>query len=148
MKFITNTKIIKSFSLLELIFAISLISILTVVAVSKIGSGLDKANIIKIKNDIALIREGLKSYEDKQIYSNKNHILTSLEDSDNFLFDKILTRPILASNKNVAASWSKLSNSSYKVWLNDTESLTFSYKSDDYTFDCDYNNDYCKELTQ
>ena len=138
----------KAFSLIEVIFAISIIAIIAVVAIPKLGLSLDKANVMKIKSDITLIRNGLAEYRDQMILSNDTTPLSSLEESDSFLFDKILDNPIVSSIEVKSASWSKLSNNTYQVWLNRDESLIFTYNSDDYSFDCDFSIDSCGELTQ
>jgi prepilin-type N-terminal cleavage/methylation domain-containing protein len=53
----------EAFSLLEIIFAIAIISIIAIIAIPKLGNSLDKTNIIKIKSDILLIRDGLNRYK-------------------------------------------------------------------------------------
>ncbi|MEA3384222.1 MAG: hypothetical protein U9Q20_06075 [Campylobacterota bacterium] len=138
----------KSFSLIEIIFVISIAVIIAMVAIPKLGSSLDKANMVKIKSDVALIRDGLSQYEDKMILSNESTALDSLEDSEDILFDKILQYPIVSSTEQKSLSWSKLSNSSYQVWITSSESLIFNYNKDDFTFDCNFDDNYCEELTQ
>ncbi len=138
----------KGFSLIEVIFIIAIISIIAIVAIPKLGNSLDKANMIKIKSDVALIRNGLALYKDKITLSNDSTILDSLESGSDMLFDKIVRYPIIASSEVKSAAWSKISDTTYQVWIDSTENLLFTYDSDKYTFDCDFDNDYCKELTQ
>ena len=138
----------KAFSLIEVIFAIAIISIIAMVAIPKLGSSLDKANIIKIKSDIMLIRNGLVEYKNKMTLSQQTDILNSLENSSDILFDKILTNPIIASAESKSTAWSKVSDTTYKVWLTTEENLIFTYNSDEYSFDCDNTISYCQELTQ
>ena len=138
----------EAFSLLEIIFAIAIISIIAIIAIPKLGNSLDKTNIIKIKSDILLIRDGLNRYKNKQILKGDLTPLDSLEDSDSLLFNQILTYPILSSNKQKSTVWNKLSNTTYIVWLDDEKSLEFIYDKVNYTFDCSKNEENCKEFTQ
>ncbi len=140
----------KAFSLIEIIFAIAIMTVITVVALPKFGDSIDKANIIKIKTDIMLIRNGLVEYKDKMILSNTNTSLISLESetSSDLLFDIVLKYPIISSEIDKSTSWSKLSDNSYKVWINSTEYLIFNYDNTKLTFDCNLNDAYCEELTQ
>jgi general secretion pathway protein G len=138
---------LKSFSLLEIIFAISILSIIAVIAIPKIGSSLDKAKMIKIKRDIILIRDGLNNYKNKVILSAQILNLETLDIDNQLLFSKILTNPILASNIPKSGNWEKISNTTYKVWLNSTESLQFTFNKEKFTFDCDKKDNYCKDLS-
>ena len=138
----------KAFSLIEIIFTIAIISILAIVAIPKLQNTLTKADIIKIKGDITLIRDGLIKYKNKQILANDTTSLVSLEEDDSLLFGKILKYPIIASNFHHTRSWEKISNNSYKVWLTTDQFLEFSYDSTNYTFDCDKNNQLCEEYNQ
>ena len=143
-----NQKPKKAFSLMELIFAIAIISVIAIVAIPKLGSSLDKTNLIKIKSDITLIRDGIISYKNKSILSNSDTTLDTLESGDKILFDKILFFPIIPSSTHKATSWEKISDDTYKVYINSSISLEFEYDKDEYTFDCDFKDDYCEELTQ
>jgi len=139
---------IKSFSLLEIIFAIAIISIIAIVAIPKLGNNLNKANTIKIKSDILLIREGLNRYKNSSILSNNNTKLESLEDDNELLFNKILSYPIPSSSTNKSTHWNKLSNSKYIVWIDTDTSLEFNYNKSNYTFDCNKKDKNCKEFSQ
>ncbi|MEA3553584.1 MAG: prepilin-type N-terminal cleavage/methylation domain-containing protein [Campylobacterota bacterium] len=138
----------KAFSLLEIIFAIAIISIIAIVAIPKLGNSLDKTNIIKIKSDIVLIRDGINRYKNQQILKADLTPLDTLEDDESLLFNKILTYPILSSNKQKSTTWNKLSDTKYIVWLDSEKSLEFIYDKVNYTFDCNKNDENCKEFTQ
>ena len=141
-------KLSTAFSLLEVIFAIAIVSIIAIIAIPKLGNTLNSANIIKIKGDIIMIRNGLQEYKNKIILSNNIEILNNLESTQTQLFDKIISYSIVASNTNKPTSWNKISNEKYKVWIDSTVNLEFIYDKANYTFDCNINDDYCKELTQ
>jgi general secretion pathway protein G len=137
----------RSFSLLEMIFIITIIAIISVVAIPKLFNNIDNANIIKLRADVALIRNGINQFNHKQILSNNTVTLTSLEDEKNKLFNKILDIPIIAQN-NKSGNWSKVSNNTYKAWISSTVGVEFIYDKDDGSFDCDFKEEYCKDLTQ
>ncbi len=137
-----------AFSLIEVIFVIAIISIIAIVAIPKLGNSLDKTNFIKIKSDILLIRDGLNKYKNKQILKGEISTLDSLDDNSNLLFSKILKYPITSSNSKKIATWKKLSNSSYGVWLDNETTLEFAYDNVNYTFDCNKNDENCIRFSQ
>ncbi len=138
----------KAFSLLELIFTLSIIAFLAMVAVPKLTNTLNKTNIVKIKSDIALIREALNSYKNKHILSGTPGYLDSLEENDDLLFSKILKYPIKNGIENKAGNWNKISNSEYIVWMENETSVRFNYDASNLTFECDFKDDNCKKLLQ
>ena len=138
----------KGFSLLEIIFTITVISIIAAVAIPKLNNSIKKTNLTKIKNDVALIRNALIEYKNKLILSNSTQELSTLETSNDILFDKILRYGIKKSNTPSIGNWSKLSDEQYKVYINSQESVIFTYNSTDFTFDCDPLDKNCMEMTQ
>jgi len=136
----------KGFSLIEIIFVLLTISIIITVAVSKFDSALDNTNINKIKSDIVQIRAGINIYKNKMILKNETFSFDSLDDNNNALFNKVLQTPIISSNEKSAKAWSKISNTQYKVFLDNTNALEFVFDTSTYTFDCDISDSLCKEL--
>ena len=136
----------KGFSLIEIIFVILTISIIMTVAVSKFDTALDNTNVNKIKSDIVQIRAGINIYKNKMILKNETISFDSLDDNNIALFNKVLQTPIVSSNEKSAKAWSKLSNTTYKVFLDNTNSLEFVFDTSTYTFDCDITNSLCKKL--
>jgi prepilin-type N-terminal cleavage/methylation domain-containing protein len=137
----------KAFSLIELIFVIAIISVIVVVVLPNFKSTKDSANFIKIKSDILLIRNALIQYKNKIILSNSSNDLDSLDDGE-LLFSKILKNPIIPSVSHKSGEWIKQSDDKYTVFIDNENSLEFIYDKSNYTFDCDFSNNYCKELTQ
>ena len=138
----------KSFSLIEIIFTIAIISIILVVAIPKLNNSLQSANITKIKSDILLIREAINNYKNKMILQGQTNCLVTLDDNDEYLFCTILQNPIKASSEPKIGAWSKVSFDTYKVYLDNQNSVEFIYDNDDYSFECDSDNLLCQELTQ
>jgi general secretion pathway protein G len=137
----------KSFSLIEIIFVIILISIISIVALPKIFNNISQANIVKLKSDIALIRHSIKKYITNEIINNTNNILTNLDIDNTLLFKIILDQPIV-SKQNSVGRWSKISSLQYQAWVTNDIFVLFIYNIDEGTFDCDINDNYCRDLTQ
>ncbi len=137
----------KSFSILEIIFAITIISILTAVAIPKLFYNVSNANTVKLRADVALIRNGIQAYKNRQILLNEIDNLEILEDNENLLFNLILDNPIVPK-ENTSGNWSSLSSNDYKAWITDKQSVDFIYNNIDLSFDCDFSQEYCKDLTQ
>lgn len=138
----------KAFSLIEIIFIISIISILLITVLPNFKSVKNTTDMVKIKSDIALIRNGLLEYKNKTILSNGTFELDTLEEDENYLFSKILAKPIISDSSSKPASWAKIDDQNYKVWLDTQTALVFTYDMDELSFDCDFSDDNCKELTQ
>ena len=136
----------KSFSLLEIIFTITIIAVVTTIAIPKLFFNVNTATTTKLKADIALIRNGINSYKEKQIISNTTISLDSL-DTNNNLFSKILKFPIMAQ-ENKSGSWSKISLNNYKAWIVSDEYVEFVYSPNDFSFNCNIDEDYCEQLSQ
>ncbi|VAY88059.1 hypothetical protein MNB_ARC-1_760 [hydrothermal vent metagenome] len=130
---------LRSFSLIEIIFTIIIISIITVVAIPKLFYNIDTANIIKLRADVALIRDKINSFKSKQILTNNNDQLTTLEN--------IMTS--LLTINHTGGSWSKISTNNYQAWVDSKNVVKFIYDPDTFCFDCNINIDkYCEQLTQ
>jgi prepilin-type N-terminal cleavage/methylation domain-containing protein len=136
----------KGFSLLEIIFVLIIIAIIITTAVSKFDTALTKTNLTQIKSDILQIRAGITLLKNKKILLNQNETLEQLDDNSEMLFNLILDNPIIATNQNTINSWSKLSNTTYKVYIQNDSFIEFTYNPADFTFDCDISNSLCKEL--
>jgi type II secretory pathway pseudopilin PulG len=121
----------KGFSLLEIIFIITIIAIISVFAIPKLFDNIDRANIVKLKADVALIRNEINKIKNKQILSNSTVVLDNI---DNIIPTK---------------QWEKISTNKYKASINSDTYVEFDYDKNNFTFDCDVSTDiYCKDLTQ
>ncbi len=137
----------KAFSLLELIFTISIIAIIATVAIPKFSNTLEKANIVKLKSDISAIREGLTRYKTNFILKGEDNFEQENLDKDELLFKKVIDYNIISSKS--GGSWEKISNNSYNAYVNSTDFVEFIYDKDNFTFDCNIKkNIYCEKLTQ
>jgi len=132
----------KAFSIIEIIFTLAIISIILVVALPKIDNILNSSKITQAKTTISLIREGITKEKNKLLLSNSLENLDSLDEGDENLFSKVLDTPIFEKT-----NWQRVETNSYKVSINETQSVIFTYDSTNYSFDCDYKEPLCKELT-
>lgn len=126
----------------------SIIAFIAAVAIPKFTVTIDKTNLVKIKSDIALIKEALNGYKNKKILSNSASYLSTLEEDNDLLFSKILKYPIKNSFENKAATWNKISNSEYLLRIDDKTEVKFYYDSSNLSFECDFKDENCKKLLQ
>lgn len=137
----------KAFSLIEIIFVMAILALISSIAVPKLQKSLNKSDFVKIKADVALIKEALNKYKNQMILSSLNEPLISLEEDNGLLFSKILKYPILASNDQKAGTWSKISNGIYEVTIDANTKLKFVYDYENFSFECDFEDENCKKVT-
>lgn len=145
----------QAFSLLEIIIVVVIISIISSLGIYKLFSNLDNANSLQVKTQINLIKNAITKKYNENVLLAVDTVLENLDDKQNntknqMLFTHILNQIILSTNETQKefAKWIKVSANSYKIYLSNTQSVTFYYDSASATFDCDYTNDTCKELYQ
>lgn len=140
----------KAFSLLELIFVILLISILSSFVISNLKDSLSFGNEAKIKSEIALIRNSIskKLTENELLNIDENIVLdsASFEVENSKLFDNILQSPLISttSGKKELAKWIKTSSNSYKIYISDDQFLQFNFNNN--SFECVSNKDLCESF--
>ncbi|RDX35039.1 type II secretion system protein [Arcobacter sp. HD9-500m-PIT-SAG03] len=149
----------KSFSLLEIIFVITLISIISMIAIPKLFLNITSASYTQIKSDIGLIRSAIIRNKNKNIISGKGEAFINALDNAkiNVTYEKLfvgkegdvlLQYPIIStsSEKKEIGKWIKVSDNNYKVFIDNQNAIEFVYDSSNGTFDCDYKEDLCKDL--
>ncbi len=136
----------KSFSLIELIFAIAIMAVIASVALPKLFSISSSSSFVKLSSDLAAINNGLKNYKDSCIMKNISFDLDNLEDDEINLFSKILEHPI--KNTHNYPFWSKSSNNTYLFHFSQTSELEFMYDKNELTFVCDGENTLCQKVME
>lgn len=136
----------KSFSLIELIFSILIIAIISSIAIPKLLNTNKPISILKVKNDLLLIQNALLEYKNKKILQNETIDLTVLDDG-NHLFSYILPNHSFFNKKEIH-HWEKISNNQYNFWLTNKTSILFIYNSTNLSFMCDKNMEQCQEILQ
>ena len=144
----THNKL-KAFSLLEIVFAILLIAIISSVVVSKFGSFMQTSKLSTIKSDIALIQssiiskanilsmQGLDMLDSLELSNNKNN------QNSTKLFSAILKTPFVSNSNH--AKWSKIDDQTYEVTYKDKQA-TFLYDKDNVSFLCKSPEEFCNKI--
>lgn len=135
---------IRAFSLIEIIFAILIIGIISTIAIPKLFETSKSSAFVKLSSDVATIQNGLKLMQDKNQMKNDITILHSLDNDDVNLFSAILENPIRTSSS--YPSWSKQNNNSYLFHFDASTTLEFIYDSQNITFTCDKNLELCQKV--
>ena len=150
-----------AFTMIELIFVIVVIGILSAIAIPKLAASRDDAILVKGKSQVAAIRSGIAMQKSKRLLEGTAPFIPTELDSistydidDQRLFNygdgnssNILEYPIY-SKKNHDGSWIKSAANQYKFYLNST-TVQFDYNSTSGTFDCtDHTDQNCKDLTK
>jgi general secretion pathway protein G len=115
----------KAFSLLELIFVILIISILSSIILSNILPIQNSIKIQECKTTLNSIKKSILQHKNKNILQNTTHI-----------FD---------ISKHLNHSWQNHSQNKY-YYLFKNEKLLFTFNKNDNTFTCDINLDLCKKV--
>lgn len=149
----------KAFSLLELIFVISILSIITYFVISSSFSTLEKANLVKVKSEISLIRYAIEEkFTNSLLKDESEKYIEFLDDADintsnETLFDgyneNILLDPIIFSStkeKKTLGKWIKIEKRKYRVYLSSKDYVDFIYDNQKGTFNCSFFTTVCKEL--
>jgi general secretion pathway protein G len=136
---------VKGFSLIELIFALLIIGVITSFAISKLGNTISSSAMLKLKSDLLLIQNGISNTLDKQLLNNQSKNLDTLDSDFDNLFSNILQKPIKSSNEKY--SWEKIEQNKYIFNLGDSF-LEFEYDNELFTFICDTSNEVCKKVIQ
>ena len=151
----------KAFSVLEIVFAILIIAIVSSIAIPKLFNNKLQTNIVKAKSEIALIRKAIKEDFNTQVMKQiSNEYIqkldtASIDEKAQDLFTGIDDRALLvyplistSSMENESTKWIKVSDSKYEIILDSEIKVEFIYDSNDGSFECDKDEEYCMELIQ
>lgn len=157
----------KAFTMIELVFVIVIIGILSAVAIPKFAATRGDAIMTKAKNTVASVRSAIATERQKQILRGKFAKITKLTNNSaagNSIFDAFdgnISRPVLeypplsCATATSTSCWRETSTS-LGTTANPTE-YTFNLPTSggvifqliDNKFNCKTpTNQYCKELTQ
>lgn len=141
---------LKAFSSLEIIITIVILAILLSFILPKISTYLEKNDIIKLKSDIILIKNGLQKEKTKRVLTQETNYINLLDNAkidkkNEDLFSNILTLPIKSTTIKDKENgfWAKVSNNKY-IFFTSTKTYEFSLENSD--FICISKEIDCKEL--
>ena len=152
----------KAFTMIEIIFVIVILGILSSVAISKMAVTRDDAIISKGRSEVAAIRNAISLKRNSNILMGKgasypsylDALNTSTSSDGDALFDydgnksdpqaQLLDYPIYSKSKN---GWRKVDDDKYTFNAINTD-VNFTYKSDTGSFDCTHTIKLCKDLTE
>ncbi len=124
----------RAFTVIELIFVIVVLGILSAVALPKFKGMLGQADISKAKSTVTAIRSGLQVYKNKHILLGQDPYPATLDSDNDHLFDKVLPHAITPSID--PGGWSK-ENGNYVFHVDGEEKIVFTYDSTKGSFTCD-----------
>jgi len=139
----------KAFSMIELIFVIVIIGILSAIALPKFSEPLNQTRIFKASEEVVTIRNGIVNALNDNLMEG-NNICPSLENNiiDDNMFDGILQHPIAKNAWGI--SWNTTNGISYTLSIND-EKTTFTYNNNISTgclFTCNNSDDLCQKINK
>jgi len=159
---------IPAFTMVELVFVIVVLGILSAVAIPKLAATRDDAVIVKGKSQVSAIRSGIAMQKAKALlqgdnsglYNNKFR-LTRLDGvtsgfgvAGSRLFNfadgnesNVLENPIFSKTTGTGG-WTKENNTTYTFKMTNSVDINFTYNSTTGIFGCDTGNQDCLTLTQ
>ena len=143
----------KAFTMVELIFVIVILGIISSIAISKMAVTRDDAIITKGRSQVAAIRNAIALAKSMNMMQGSATLYPNTLDnnSNTKLFDKaadgtkLLDYPVYA--KNADGHWTKASKNHYN-FVYQGNNIQFTYNPADGSFDCSHANQTCKDLTE
>ncbi len=142
----------KAFTMIEIIFVIVILGIISSIAISKMAVTRDDAIIAKGRSQVASIRNAIALAKSMNMMQGSATLYPdTLDSTAGQLFDKandgtkLLDYPIYA--KNADGHWTKAANNKYN-FVYQGNNILFTYNPNDGSFDCDHTNQTCKDLTE
>jgi general secretion pathway protein G len=142
----------EAFTMIELVFVIVVLGILSAIAIPKFAVTRTDAQITKGRADVASVRSAIITERQARLITGDNKFIEAGTGSGQLdsggLFGGVLTYPITASDS--SGHWhsrasSNADSSTVKFKVADTD-VTFTYTRSNGVFTCDRDDDYCKDM--
>lgn len=137
----------KAFTMIELVFAIVIIGILSAIAIPRFAASRDDAQVAKGRSDVAAIRAAIVSERQSRLLQGETNYIATL--SNAALFDGDGTHTLLQygmASSNNTGHWSG-QDPTYTYHLR-AGNVVFTYTSNDGKFDCNHAETGCQLLTE
>jgi general secretion pathway protein G len=136
-----------AFSLVELIFVIIILGILSAVAIPKLGGLKEEADLSKARSDVATIRSAILSERQEQIVKGNRSYIDKLTPNvgDNLLFTGNGSGRALLMYGIKKGEWDHTAAGEYELTIGSTVT-TFDYNSSSGKFTCTSGDGYCDEI--
>jgi general secretion pathway protein G len=131
-----------AFTMIELIFVIVILGILSAIAIPRLGSTVDDANIAKGRSDVAAIRAAIVSERQGRLLQGQSNYISHLDHGSTTLFDdndsdatngSLLQYGITAGSGN--GKWAKTTDDTYTYSIIGTP-VIFNYTVGTGAFSC------------
>lgn len=141
-----------AFTMIELVFVIVVIGILTAIAIPRLAATRDDAQVAKGRSDVSAIRSAIVSERQGRLLQGDSAYIAQLDNNVTAgaegvsLFNNgLLQYGVVTANKN--GHWMKTATNAYtfKV-MGSNEAFTYTQATG--TFDCNHANANCKLLTE
>jgi len=150
----------KAFTMIELVFVIVVLGILSAVAIPKLSAYVEDANIAAGISTVSSIRTAIASERQKSlilgVIGYPQLLDTGTTGDHQKLFDgnatiDILQYPIYSGTD--SGDWKKLTDNSgltinYKYYIGSAKTVIFKYTKLTGVFDCDHTEDNCRQLAE
>lgn len=152
----------KAFTMIELIFALVIIGILSAIALPKLGGVREDAVLSKGKAEVASIRAGIALLKSQRLLEGNATLPQKLDAAtantagaslfNGGTYGNILSSPLYAKENGKDNGWTKTDDTTYKYYVSGT-AITFTYdKTTTGSFDCNASDTTtgtnCKLLTR
>jgi len=143
-----------AFTMIELVFVIVVLGILSAIAIPKFSATRTDAQISKGRADVASVRSAIITERQSRLITGDSKFIEAGDGSgqldDGALFGGVLTYGITA--KDASGHWhsrssSDTNSSTVKFKVADTD-VTFTYTRSNGVFTCDTDDTYCSELIE
>jgi general secretion pathway protein G len=147
-----------AFTMIELIFVIVILGILSAVAIPRLGSTVNDANIAKGRSDVSAIRSAIVSERQGRLLQGNSSYINQLDDSTNYnaageiLFDSNGTATNVLLQYGITSAtgdghWLKTGANAYTYTVSG-DPVAFAYTQGTGRFDCNHSKNNCKLLTE
>jgi len=143
-----------AFTMIELVFVIVVIGILSAIAIPRLSATRDDAQVAKGRSDVSAIRSAIVSERQGRLLRGDSAYTAALDDgttaAGQTLFDGNATTPLLqygiiSANSN--GHWMKTGAAAYTYQVMG-DAVAFTYTQATGAFDCTHTNANCKLLTE